>query len=334
MSQPPNQPPGRSPSQTPAKPATRFEIAPGAHDRLTDIAGLRVGQAADARARTGVTVILPDAPVAMGVDVRGGGPGTRETEMLRPDCLVEKVHALCLSGGSVFGLGAADALSHWLSERGVGLPVAARPVPGVPAAILFDLLNGGDKAWDRPPYGDLAIRAAEAAGVEVAQGRAGAGFGAQAGDRPGGIGTASAVAADGTAVGVLVAVNSFGSPTDAAGGPAADPAIIEFPKLALLGANTTLAAVATNLDLDKAQCRRLATMAHDGLARAIRPLHTPFDGDTVFALATGAKPLAGPRQETAPLALALAGTMAADALVRAVDKALAAAREAEAAPNA
>lgn len=285
------------------------------HDRITDVAGLLVGHAHNHRLRSGTTVILPHKPVVMGVDVRGGAPGTRDTDALDPTCLVTDFHGLVLSGGSVFGLAAVDGVVSWLSERGRGLPLGPHAVPVVPGAILFDLMNGGDKAWgESPPYHALGGAACEAAGLEVAQGRVGAGAGAQAGDRPGGLGTAALVAESGFTVGALVAVNSYGPPLDG------NRDQIPMPKAALLGTNTTLAVVATDLALDKAGCRRLAIMAHDGLARALRPLHTPYDGDVVFAMATG---------ETAPpepmaRSLLVAGAMAADALEQAVLNALAA----------
>lgn len=295
-----------------------MRTAPTGQDRITDIAGIRVGNAEDRAARTGVTVLLPDAPAVMGVDVRGGAPGTRETEALDPACLIDAFHGVVLAGGSVFGLAAADGAAAWLSARGVGLPFGPHPIPVLPAAILFDLMNGGDKAWgDRPPYHDLGRRAAAAAATDFACGPHGAGCGAVAGDRAGGLGTAALTAAAGYSVGALVAVNAFGPPLDA------DLRRIPLPKAGLPGGNTTIAVIATDLALDKAGCRRLAIMAHDGLARSLRPVHTPFDGDTVFAMATGARPL----PEPAALHLAIAGAMAADALARAVEKAIAASNQ-------
>ncbi|WCL54292.1 P1 family peptidase [Gimibacter soli] len=291
---------------------------PGPGDSLLDIKGLKVGQAEDARVRTGTTVILPDAPVAMGVDVRGGAPGTRDTDALDPTCLVEKVHGLVLSGGSVFGLAAADGVTAMLSSRGIGLPLGPRAVPVVPSAILFDLANGGDKDWgDTPPYRDLGIKALMAAGEPIRQGRAGAGYGALAGGQPGGIGTASLVLADGTAVAALIAVNCFGEVAPGA----MQHGEVTLPKLGLVGGNTTIGCVATNAVLDKAACRRLAIMAQDGLARTIRPIHTSFDGDTIFAMATGEKAASGPLATT----LAILGTLAADCVARAVEKAVSAA---------
>jgi len=309
---------------------SRLIAKPGPTDSLIDVADIHVGHASDHQIRTGTTVIVPDTPVAMGVDVRGGGPGTRDTEALNPSCLVESVHGLVLSGGSVFGLAAADAVTQQLSADGIGLPLGPCAVPVVPSAILFDLRNGGDKNWgDSQPYHRLGREALLAArtdnkATQARSGAIGAGTGATAGAIEGGLGTASFTLdqANGPAlvVSALVAVNSFGPLTDAAGGAAITPGDIHTPKMGLIGANTTLAAVATNAALDKAGCQRVAIMAHDGLARAIRPLHTPFDGDTVFAMATGAihpdMPL--------PSLLTLVGTLAADALMVATKKATAA----------
>ncbi|MGF1606699.1 MAG: P1 family peptidase [Rhodothalassiaceae bacterium] len=300
---------------------TDVPVRPGATDSFCDVDGLALGHAEDRSVLTGVTVVLPDQPIVMAVDVRGGGPGTRETDALAPDCLVQRVHGLVLSGGSVFGLAAADAVVSWLSARGIGLPIAPRPVPVVPAAVLFDLRNGGDKAWTRSPYPGLAEAACAAADASARHGPIGAGLGARCGARAGGLGSASLVGSDGPTVSALAVVNAFGQALPAAGGPAIDPAVIPFPKAGLIGTNTTLGVVATDLALDKAAAKRLAVMAQDGLARALRPIHTPFDGDTVFAVATGARAVA-----PADLAqtLALAGTMAADAMVRAIAKALSA----------
>lgn len=296
----------------------RFEAISGKTDTITDIDGICVGAAHDEAARTGVTVILPENPVAMGVDVRGGGPGTRETEALDPTCLVEKVHGLVLSGGSVFGLAAADGVSCYLSTQGIGLDISPVSVPVVPSAILFDLKNGGDKSWgDTPPYRDLGIRAAKAAVRQMDIGRVGAGFGASAGAFKGGLGSASLQLPGGLMVAAIVAVNSFGNPASLA--PSAH-GVIDLPKVGIAGTNTTIAAVATNAKLDKAACKRLAMMAQDGFARAIKPIHTPFDGDTVFALSTGA---IDADMDTGTL-MAVLGTLSADCIVRAIEKAVAA----------
>lgn len=289
----------------------------GPNDLITDVAGITVGQAEDESAATGVTVVLPQAPVVMGVDVRGGAPGTRETDALDPTCLVEEFHGLVLAGGSVFGLAAADAVVNFLSEKGIGLKLGPRAIPVVPAAILFDLANGGDKDWgDEPPYGALARQACANAGKSFSLGPYGAGRGAMAGDRPGGIGSASYVTEDGLMVGALVAVNSFGE----TGGGDGRTDVVRFPKAGLIGGNTSIGLVATNMKLTKAGARRLAIMAHDGLARAIRPLHTPFDGDSIFAMATGE--WAG--GESGAQEIALAGAMAANCIERAVEKAVSA----------
>ncbi len=307
------------------------------------LAGLAVGHAHCPVARTGVTVILPDAPAVMAVDVRGGGPGTRETDALDPANLVERAHAIVLAGGSVFGLAAADELALKLAREGRGLALGEGPaalhVPVVPAAILFDLLNGGDKAFARPggpepPYRRLAIEAHAAAGPSPASGAVGAGFGARAGSRPGGFGWASASFDPGGRVVAMVAVNSFGEVTPGAppeSGPVPMPkrapmagleasrAAQEPAERAALGiASTTLAVIATDAPLTRAAARRVAMMAHDGLARAIRPIHTPFDGDTVFALSVAPETPAA----VAPVLLAELGTRAADCLARAIRRAV------------
>jgi L-aminopeptidase/D-esterase-like protein len=317
-------------------------IRPGPHNLVTDVVGIAVGQAEDRRAWTGVTVLLPDRRAVAAVDVRGGGPGTRETDLLDPACLVQEVDAIVLSGGSVFGLDAASGVVAWLAARGRGLPVNGTVVPIVPAAVLFDLANGGDKGWgETPPYRALGLAACAEAGGALALGNAGAGYGAKAADLKGGVGSVSAVdAATGLTVGALVAANPRGSvviPGHAAfwawmlerDGEFGDRTPPDGPMSAILdalpagsdpapdavaGANTTLAIVAVDADLTKAEARRLAIMAQDGIARAIRPSHTPFDGDTVFALATAARPLPEPRANS----LARLGAMAADAVARAI----------------
>lgn len=294
--------------------------------RLTDVPGLRVGHAHCPVARTGVTVVLPDRPAVMAVDVRGGGPGTRETDALDPANLVERAHAVVLAGGSVFGLAAADEVALRLARRGVGLAVAPGiHVPVVPAAILFDLRNGGDKGWTaaegpEPPYRRLAAAALEAAGDAPAEGPVGAGHGAVAGSRRGGVGMASAALEEGGTVAALAVVNSFGEVEDGAP-PDAGP--IPMPKLAAglpqqLGASTTLAVVATDMPLTRAAARRVAMMAQDGLARAIRPVHAPYDGDLVFAVSTSAEAVAA----VDPRLLTVVGTRAADCLARAVRRAV------------
>ncbi|MCJ2013253.1 P1 family peptidase [Methylobacterium sp. J-076] len=301
------------------------------HGLLTDIAGIRVGHAQDLAVRSGVTAILFDRPAVASVDVRGGGPGTRETDLLDPERTVEAIDALVLSGGSAFGLDAAAGVTGWLAAQGRGFPVGGMRVPIVPAAILFDLLNGGDKEWGAdPPYRALGRRAAEAAGPDFALGSVGAGTGARTATLKGGVGSASAPV-PGTAfrIAALVAVNAFGSavvgegphfwaaPFEVAdefgglGPPARVPEEAHaFPARIAAGSATTLAVVATDATLTKAQCRRLAVAAQDGLARALVPAHTPLDGDLVFAAATGALPLADPVGDVARLGHAAARVLA------------------------
>jgi L-aminopeptidase/D-esterase-like protein len=333
----------------------------GRRNLITDVPGILVGQAEDRDGITGTTVVLAAAPATASVDVRGGAPGARETELLGADTLVDRIDAVVLSGGSAFGLDAAGGVMDWLAAKGRGFAVgsAARSpairVPIVPAAILFDLGFPGRRMWSgEPPYRALGRRAVEAAAGEFAQGNAGAGLGATAGRLKGGIGSASLVLSgapsgvlagalgDGATVGAIVAVNSWGSAVRADCGRLwaaelalpgeidAQPAVPDLPFdpqdfsacKAVVGsnpgprANTTLAVVATDMALDKGGCRRLAIMAQDGLARAIRPIHTPFDGDSVFALSTGAGPAASPQT------LLLLGCAAADCLSRAVMRAL------------
>jgi L-aminopeptidase/D-esterase-like protein len=293
---------------------SQFHAVSGPTDAITDLMGIKVGNAHDAVVNTGVTAIIPDCPVAMGVDVRGGGPGTRDTDALDPTCMIEKVHGLVLAGGSVFGLAAADGVASFLSQKGIGLAISPVAVPVVPSAILFDLRNGGNKNWgDLPPYRDLGLKAAQAAAPSVSSGRVGAGYGATAGAAQGGLGTASLQLDNGITVGAIVAVNSFGSVTESH-----NHGVVDLPKLGFAGANTTIAAIATNVPLDKAGCKRLAMMAQDGLARAIRPIHTPFDGDTVFAMSTGAA-----ETDIDPgVLMAVIGTLAADCLEVAIRKAV------------
>ncbi|AWN53773.1 P1 family peptidase [Methylobacterium sp. 17Sr1-1] len=302
---------------------------------LTDIAGIRVGHAEDARALSGTTAIVFDAPTVAAVDIRGGGPGTRDTDLLDPERTVAGVDALVLSGGSVFGLDAAAGVVARLAETGRGFAVGPARVPIVPAAILFDLLNGGDKAWGRfSPYRDLGYAAAVAASAgPVAMGSVGAGLGARTANLKGGLGSASAlVEGTGARVAALVAVNALGRVTVGDGphfwagpfeegtefgglGPAPKipPDAFAWPAKPMPGANTTIAVVATDARLTKAEARRLAVTAQDGLARAIVPAHTPLDGDLVFSAATGAVPLADPVGDLARL-----GDAAARVLARAV----------------
>ncbi len=275
---------------------------------ITDVQGLSVGHAHDLAARTGCTVILcgTDGATA-GVDVRGAAPGTRETDLLQPENLVERVHAVLLTGGSVFGLDAACGVVGWLEERGVGFDTGVARVPIVPAAVIFDLAEGDARV--RPDH-QMGYAACERATNEPPEeGRVGAGAGATVGKiaglamaSPGGVGTASMKLASGATVGALVVVNAFGDIVDPSqgriiagarsprGGWLDTQRVIEsaLPSSdAKRMQNTTLAVVATDAVLTKAQARKVAAMAHDGLARAIKPIHTMFDGDTIFALSTG-----------------------------------------------
>lgn len=309
---------------------------PGPRNAITDVGGLLVGCAEDGRIRTGATVLLADRPFACGLDVRGGAPGTRETALLAPTATVERVHALVLSGGSAHGLGAAEGVVEGLRARGVGFAVGPVRVPVVPAAILFDLLNGGE-GWDASPYPALGRAALEAAAPDFAIGTSGAGAGATTADLKGGLGTASLVLSDGTSVGALVAVNAIGSvlagegPQFLAGsfergnefgglGASAAPAALRL-KGHEPGAATTIGIVATDVPLDKAGCASLAGAAHAGLARAIWPVATPLDGDLVFGVSTGN----GPPERDVARRTDL-GIAAAECMARAVARGVYAAR--------
>ena len=323
---------------------------PGPKNLITDITGLTVGHSSDESARSGVTALLCGAAWSAGVDVRGGGPGGRETDALSPENLVGRAHAVVLAGGSVFGLAAADGVTAALSAKGIGLQLrpGSPPIPIVPSAVLHDLGNGGDKKWGlAPPYRDLGVRALHAAGSDFALGSVGAGRGAMAGLIKGGIGSASLDLGAGLMVGALVALNSIGSALmpdgktywawafeldqEFGGGGAprllmdvSDPAPDESRLMALgrlqAGANTTLGVVACNADLTTVECKRVAMMAQDGIARAVRPAHTPFDGDTIFALASGAIQFHGGRQRA--VHIGRIGSAAADCLSRAIARAV------------
>jgi L-aminopeptidase/D-esterase-like protein len=299
---------------------------------ITDVAGVLVGHADDPHLASGVTAIVFEQSTIASVDVRGGAPGTRETDLLEPHRTVQSIDAVFLSGGSAFGLDAGGGVAAYLRERGRGFPVGDIRVPLVCGAVLFDLLNGGDKSWGRYPlYRELGYAAA-AAGETFALGTAGAGFGATTVNLKGGLGSASAVTRHGHTVGALVAVNACGSVTvgdgphfwaapfevnDEFGGLAFPPTL---PKAALIplakggiGESTTIVLVATDAALTKAQTKELAVMSQDGLARAIYPAHTTLDGDTVFSAATGRRPVADPITEIAEL-----GAAGANVLARAV----------------
>ncbi|MBO9649969.1 MAG: P1 family peptidase [Variovorax sp.] len=315
--------------------------APAPHEgAITDVAGIEVGHFTDSRRPTGCTVILARDGAVAGVDVRGAAPGTRETDLLAPGNFVQQIHAVMLAGGSAWGLAAADGVTRWLEERGVGLDVRYGTLPLVPAAVLFDL-----------PVGDARIRPDSAAGYSAceaastaspAEGNVGAGSGALVGKlfgvhraMKGGIGTAS-VTVNGVTVGALIACNALGDVVDpdtgrvVAGARTEDGTKLldtrrallrgDLPKPLLAGTNTTLGVIATDAVLTKVQANRLATAAHDGLARAINPVHTMSDGDTLFALATGRVPLQGDAPGMTVLS-ALAAEVVARATLRAVNAA-------------
>lgn len=303
---------------------------------LTDIASVRVGHADDASLASGATAVVFDEPAVAAIDVRGGGPGTREDALLDLANTVERVDAIALSGGSAFGLETGGGIQAWLAEQGRGHRVREALIPIVPGAILFDLLNGGDKAWGRfAPYRDLGYAAAVSAGTDFTLGTVGAGFGATTATFKGGLGSASAVTPDGVKVAAIVAVNAVGSVT-VGDGPWFWAAPFEVNgefgghglpqtftddmlKMRIKGGpaatareNTTIGIVVTDAALTKPQAKRLAMIAHTGFARAIYPVHAPTDGDVLFAAATGAKsidPLAG---------LTELGTIAANVVARAI----------------
>ena len=304
-----------------------------ARNLITDVAGIRVGHADDAKLGSGSTAIIFDTPAVAAADVRGGGPGTRESALLDPAMTVERIDAITLSGGSAFGLDAASGVQAWLREQGRGFRIREATVPIVPGAVLFDLLNGGDKRWGRyPPYRELGYQAAAQASADFALGSVGGGFGATTVDLKGGAGSASATTSEGITVGAIALVNAVGSavigggphfwaaPIERGGefGGRGQPATVSpqtlIPRFkGQSGENTTLVLVATDATLTKAQTRRLAIMAQDGMARALRPIHTPLDGDIVFAAATCARPFADPIYGMATL-----GTLAADVVARAI----------------
>ncbi|WP_281983766.1 P1 family peptidase [Thalassorhabdomicrobium marinisediminis] len=314
----------------------------GPKNLITDVAGLKVGNASEAALKSGSTVLLGDAPFTASVHVMGGGPGTRETDLLAPDKTVQQVDALVLSGGSAFGLDACSGVADGLRAQGRGFAIGNVTVPIVPGAIVFDLINGGDKAWEVNPYPALGRAALANAARDFALGSHGAGTGAMAARHKGGLGSASVILPDGTTVGALVVVNALGSVTtpgdrhfwaapfemgDEFGGLGPDPKggyTGPEPSLkeqamglhAAQGANTTIAIVATDAALSKPQCHRLAVNAHDGMARAIVPSHTPLDGDLVFGVSTST---AAPVDHAgyAPIGAA-AATCLARAIARAV----------------
>jgi len=321
-------------------------IKPGAHNLITDVDGITVGHATDETSRSGVTSVLCATGFCAGVDVRGGGPGTRETDALAPENLIGRAHAIVLAGGSVFGLAAADGVACALSVQGTGIRLRdpSIAIPIVPCAVLHDLGNDGNKSWGMDtPYRRLGIESVGHAATQFALGSVGAGRGAMAGLIKGGIGSSSIDLGKHIVVGALAAVNCVGSvlmpdrktywswPFEIGaefggrGAPAGHASVVDpvpdqsrLSELGRLqaGANTTLAVVACNVDLSPAECRRIAIMAQDGIARAIRPVHTPFDGDTVFAVASAARPLDSATPRAAQIARI--GSAAADCLARAI----------------
>lgn len=305
---------------------------PGPKNLITDVDGIRVGNASDESVRTGVTVILPDKAAIAAVDVRGGAPGTRETDALDPTCLVDRIDAVTLSGGSAFGLDSSAGVMAWLKAEKRGFSVRGVQVPIVPCAILFDLSNGGIEDWDELSlYRDLGYAACSNLVDDFPLGNVGAGFGAKAENLKGGLGSASSLTSCGVQVGAIVAANPFGSviipgtdcfwagPLEWAGefgnrGSTVCKQTCDFvfPIDPVPGESTVIGVVATNVALDVVQAQRVAIMAQDGIARAVRPAHAPFDGDTIFAMATGEKPLQGASQ------LGMIGMMAADCVARAI----------------
>ncbi|WP_299292986.1 P1 family peptidase [uncultured Tateyamaria sp.] len=309
-------------------------MIPGPHNAITDVSGLRVGNAQDDALKSGVTVLTADAPFTASVSVMGGAPGTRETDLLAPDKSVAQVDALVLSGGSAYGLDACSGVVAGLRAQGRGFRVGDAIIPLVPGAIIFDLLSGGDKEWTDTPYPALGRAAFDAATDHTDIGTVGAGTGAMTAMMKGGLGTASLRLDTGATVAALVVANPMGSVTTPGdrhfwaapfeidgefGGLGPDPASglgrsLDSRKLTAMleRANTTIAIVATDATLDKAQCQRVAIAAHDGIGRACVPAHSPGDGDLVFAVSTGAMAL------TAPADLGLIGHAAALCLTRAI----------------
>ncbi len=313
----------------------------GAKNLITDIAGIKVGNAQDAEINTGVTAVIFDEPTIASVHVMGGGPGTRDTELLSPQNTVEHIDGLFLSGGSAFGIDAGGGVQAYLRERGKGFSLAGQTVPLVPGAILFDLINGGNKDWGRfSPYMQLGYNAAAAADDKFHLGSHGAGKGALVAGMLGGLGSASIVLENNITIGALVAVNALGSPLmgnsthfwaapfeignefGAIAPPSqrmedTDQLNIKFRDAIANNTNTTIAIIATDAVLTKAQAERLAIAAHDGIARAIWPAHTPLDGDLVFGVATGKSDISPEIDEWIDLGAHAASTMSR-AIARAI----------------
>ena len=291
---------------------------------LRDVPGIRIGHATDGEGLTGCTVVLCTAGAVAGVDVRGSAPGTLGTDALRPTGVVERIHAVCLAGGSAFGMAAVSGVMRWLAEREIGFPTGIRPVPIVPAAIIFDLGVGSPTAIPTPEMGYAACEAAER-GDEPLEGRIGAGTGATVGKLggqdgvPGGVGSAAVQVPAGWLVGALAVVNAVGNVVGRDGRLLAGNEVLDPGRSSDVGfGNTTLAVVATNAPLDRAECRKMAELGHDALALAISPVHTLFDGDTVFALSTAAPGATG---LSVPDRVSL-GMTAVEVLRRAIERAV------------
>lgn len=314
-------------------------MKPGQRNLITDVPGVLVGNADSVSHKTGATVLTAEVPFIASVDVMGGAPGTRETDCLAPENLVSDVDALVLSGGSAFGLDAASGVMDGLRAEGKGFEVGPVRVPIVPSAIVFDLINGGDKTWDENPYRELGKQALKDRSTEFALGSVGGGAGATTANMKGGLGSASVVLDNGATVGALVVVNPHGSVVvpgtdkfwaapfevnDEFGGRgvATDNDPLSAPvnqklEAYLARANTTIAIVATDLTLDKASCKRFAVAAQDGMARAIVPSHTAYDGDLVFGVSTRTREMKDPLMD-----LMMLGHVGALCLSRAIARAV------------
>lgn len=321
-------------------------MKPGPRNLITDVEGIVVGNAEDHVLQSGTTVLSAEAPFVASYFVMGGAPGTRDTDLLEPDKTVAAIDAIVLSGGSAFGIDAASGVVDGLRAAGRGFAVGAFHVPIVPAAIIFDLMNGGDKSWKDNPYRELGRRALEAVSADFALGTAGAGTGATTGTLKGGLGSASLVLPSGHTVAALAVANAVGNvtvedtphfwaaPFEVEGefgglGPAPKTNPLTVPRSEKLTAlqsqaNTTIAVIATDATLSKAECKRLAVVAHDGLARAIVPAHTPYDGDLVFAISTGRRPVDDAKGDGI-----LLGHAASHCLARAIGRAVYCASPAE-----
>ena len=290
---------------------------PGLKNLISDVKGLLVGNAEDDFVNTGTTVLTSDEPFVSSYKVLGGAPGTRETDLLEPEKLIEKIDAIVLSGGSAFGLEAASEIANQLRSDDRGYPVGKIRVPIVPGAIIFDLVNGGEKDWVKSPYSDLAKKAYSNVSNDFQIGSYGAGKGAVSGDLKGGLGSASIVIDNKFTVGALIIVNSFGSTVvedkphfwaapfeieNEFGGFGAASSFNSIQNIRMatqedFSKNTVIGIVATDVKLSKSQCKSLATTAHDGIARAVFPSHTSFDGDLIFSISTGEKDLSGDPNE-------------------------------------